>query len=173
MLTGIRNFARADATLEIEPVPLHSVVEEVLDSLAPMVEDRSAEIVVSPGLPTVTGDRGQLVQLLQNLVSNAIKFGPEEAGRVRIGATRGEGAWRIAVTDQGPGIAPHDQERIFEPFRRLRGTGHQPGTGLGLAICKRVAENHGGALTVQTPSDGGAKFVFTLPDRTLVAVPSR
>lgn len=163
LLTSMRNLAQS--TIEIESVPLDEVVEEVGEMLLPLASDRHAEIVTSGPLPTVLADRNQIVQLLQNLVSNAIKFGPRRSGRVTVAAARTSNAWRVTVSDQGPGIAPGDRERIFEPFRRLPGSRWQAGTGLGLAICKRVAENHGGSLIVESPPGSGSRFVFTLPDR--------
>lgn len=162
LLSSMRNLAQA--TVVIEPVALDEVMVEVRETLAPLASDRRAEIVTVAALPTVDADRSQLSQLLQNLVSNAIKFGPVREGVVTVAAERGAGAWRIAVSDQGPGIQPADRERIFEPFRRLRGSRWQPGTGLGLAICKRIAENHGGSLAVDSPTGLGSRFVFTLPD---------
>ncbi len=162
LLASMKNLSRA--TAEIEPVPLGEVIDEVRETLEPLAIERHAEIVTSGPLPTVHADRSQLVQLLQNLVSNAIKFGPRRSGVVTVAAERTADAWLITVSDQGRGIAPADRERIFEPFRRLRGSRWEPGTGLGLAICKRVAENHGGSLVVHSPEGGGSSFVFTLPD---------
>ncbi|HUE25388.1 MAG TPA: HAMP domain-containing sensor histidine kinase [Solirubrobacteraceae bacterium] len=162
LLASIRNLAQA--TVEIEPVALEDVMDEVREMLQTAVADRRAKIVTPDPLPVVLADRSQLVQLLQNLISNAIKFGPTRSGVVTVVATRLPDAWQVAVTDQGPGIAPADQERIFEPFRRLRGSRWQPGTGLGLAICKRIAENHGGTLIVESPAGAGSSFILTLPN---------
>ncbi len=165
LLASMQNLARD--TVRIEPVGLDEVVAEVRETLQPLATDRQAEIVTPGPLPMVLADRSQLVQLLQNLISNAIKFGPRRAGRVTVVAARSSNAWRITVSDEGPGIPLEHRERIFEPFRRLRGSRWQPGTGLGLAICKRVAENHGGSLVVQSHDGAGASFVVTLPDRVM------
>lgn len=164
LLSGVRSYARADIELEHEEVPFAAVVDEVVQTLAPLIDERRARVAVETELPVVTGDRNQLVDLVQNLVSNAIKFGPPSGGIVSINAGMVDGWWRVAVSDRGPGIAQQHYERIFEPFRRLREGAKQPGTGLGLAICKRVAENHGGSLAVQGNRFGGATFVLTLPD---------
>jgi signal transduction histidine kinase len=162
LLASMSNLSQS--TVEVQAVALDDVLDEVRETLLPLTADRDAQIL-SPGpLPTVLADRSQLVQLLQNLVSNAIKFGPRQAGLVSVAAARSSNAWQVSVSDQGPGIAPADRERIFEPFRRLRGTRWQPGTGLGLAICKRIAENHGGSLAVQSLNGSGSTFVLTLPD---------
>src|SRR2546421_2415800 len=120
LLSGVRNYARADSELEHEEVSLAEIVDEVLQMLAPLIDERRARVSVASELPVVTGDRTQLADLVQNLVSNAVKFGPPRGGVVAIGARRDGGAWEIAVSDQGPGIAREHYERIFEPFRRLR-----------------------------------------------------
>jgi signal transduction histidine kinase len=162
LLASVRDYTSANGRLALGPVALQEVVERALETLAPAIEQRAARVAVED-LPTVVGDRDQLEQLLENLLSNAIKFGPR-GGRTAVSASRQEGAWRIAVEDEGPGIAPENRERVFEPFRRLRETGHVPGSGLGLAICMRVARNHGGSLTIEPSPAGGSTFVFTLPD---------
>jgi signal transduction histidine kinase len=162
LLASMRNLAQA--TTEIELVELNEVVDVVRETLRPLASERRAEIVTPDPLPTVHADRSQLEQLLENLVSNALKFGPRRGGRVTIAAQRAENAWCVSVSDQGPGIAPDDRERVFEPFRRLRGSRWHPGSGLGLAICRQVAENHHGSLVVRSPNGSGSTFVFTLPD---------
>jgi signal transduction histidine kinase len=164
LLSGVRNFAWARGELELEQVSLRQVLDDCLETLAPAIEEHSAEIVVETDLPTVTGDFDQLVALFQNLLMNAIKFGPRR-GRSTVSAEREDGAWRIAIADEGPGIAPENRDRVFEPFRRLRETGNVPGSGLGLTICMRVVKNHGGSLTIEQSEAGGAKFVVRLPDR--------
>jgi signal transduction histidine kinase len=150
--------------LEPDEVALAEIVDEALDMLSPLIEEREPEIVVPEELPVVTGVPVHLAQLISNLLSNAIKYGPERHGRVELTVTARGTGWRIAVSDQGPGIAPEYHDSIFEPFRRLRGTGHLPGTGLGLTICRRIAESHGGTLTLDSSPGRGTTFVFMLPD---------
>jgi PAS domain S-box-containing protein len=165
LIDDLRRFTLADAELELEKVDLNDMLGEVLETLGPLIGDRNPRITVDGVLPTVVGDRAQLAQLLQNLVSNAIKFGPDQDGEIRIGARRANDQWSVSVTDQGSGIAPEDRQRVFEPFRRLRGTGHLPGTGLGLTICQRVVANHRGELRLESELGSGSTFTFTLPDR--------
>jgi signal transduction histidine kinase len=163
LLASVRKFAWTNREMEVSWFWLSDVVDEAVEMLAPSIEERGAQVIVLDSLPVVRGDRDQLLQLVQNLLSNAIKFGPER-GWVAISASRVGESWVIAVDDEGPGIAPENRERVFEPFRRLRESGHIEGTGLGLAICRRVAENHAGSLTIETSEAGGARVLFTLPD---------
>ncbi len=120
------------------------------------------------GLPTIEADRAQMRQLLQNLVSNALKFhrgGEAPVVRVR-GEVLGRGGWcRIVVEDEGIGFGAEHAERIFAPFERLHGRGSYEGTGMGLAICRRVVERHGGSITARSTPGRGATFVVTLPIR--------
>jgi signal transduction histidine kinase len=102
-----------------------------------------------------------LVQLLQNLVGNAIKYRGEDAPRIHISAEWRERQWVLAVKDNGIGIAPEYSQQIFKIFKRLHGQDY-PGTGIGLAICQRIVETYGGKIWVE--SDGiGSCFYFTLP----------
>jgi signal transduction histidine kinase len=99
--------------------------------------------------------------LLQNLVSNAVKFSEGPEPLVSVSAERLDGHWRFTVADNGAGIPPELGRRIFEPFERL--DRKQPGTGIGLAICKRVVERHGGVIHAESGPSGGNSFVFTIP----------
>jgi signal transduction histidine kinase len=103
-----------------------------------------------------------LSELLQNLISNAIKYRSEDLPRIRI-TVEPEGAlYRFAVSDNGIGIAPEYADRIFRLFQRLHGR-EIPGTGLGLAICKKIVEMYGGRMWVESSRGEGATFYFTLP----------
>jgi signal transduction histidine kinase len=172
LIDDLRRYSQIDATLEYAEVDVGDVLADALENLRAMIKERNAQIEVESNLPTVWGDRTQVGQLLQNLIGNAIKFGPPSNGLVEISATRSGGGWCVAVRDHGRGIALEDQARVFEPFRRLRGTGHLPGSGLGLAICRRIVTAHGGALEVESEIGAGATFAFTLPDAPARAVES-
>lgn len=113
-----------------------------------------------PALPPVACDRGRVLQILGNLVSNAVKV--TEHGFVRASAVRRGDEVEFAVADSGPGISPEDQERLFERFRRGRNADY-PGTGLGLAIARALVEAHGGRIWVESRPGEGAAFRFTLP----------
>jgi signal transduction histidine kinase len=149
-----------------QEVSLERVVQLVLANLQASVRDTAAEITRDE-LPTVVGDKPQLIQLLQNLISNAIKFHDEPPPKIHLSAERKDGDWIVSVRDRGIGIAPKHHERVFEFFRRLHNRDRFPGTGIGLAICKRVVERHGGRVWVESTVGEGSTFFFTLPVRDL------
>ncbi len=113
-------------------------------------------------MPTVLGDRIQLVQLLQNLIGNAIMYRGEEPPRVHIEARRVGELWEISVRDSGIGIAPEHHQVIFEIFKRLHSRDKYPGTGIGLAACKRIVQRHGGQICVDSKAGAGSTFRFTI-----------
>ncbi len=118
---------------------------------------------VGPGVDTVIADERRVTQVVFNLLSNAVKFTPA-GGTIDVSATRLDGAVHVSVRDTGPGIAPEDQERIFEEFQQAAaGKEQREGTGLGLALSKRLVEMHGGRLWVQSEPGRGSTFTFTLP----------
>lgn len=126
--------------------------------------DSGASIEVSE-LPVVDGDPGQLSQLFQNLLSNALKFvAPDVPARVRVTAYRMEGAWCFSVADNGIGIAPEHHERVFLMFKRLHGRAQYPGTGIGLALCHKIVTRFGGRIWLADGTDAGCEFLFTVPD---------
>lgn len=149
-----------------QEVSLDRVVQLVLANLRASVTDTGAEITCNE-LPTIVGDKPQLVQLLQNLISNAIKFHDQPPPRIHLSAERKNGEWIVAVRDHGIGIAPAYHDRVFEFFRRLHNRDRFPGTGIGLAICKRVVERHGGRIWVESAPGEGSTFYFTLPVREI------
>jgi signal transduction histidine kinase len=120
-------------------------------------------IITHEELPTVHGDPTQLMQLFQNLISNAIKFRGQERPMVEIRAVKEDGEWIITVADNGRGIAPEHFNRLFKMFARLPSSGKIAGTGLGLAICQRIAERHRGRIWVESEMTKGSRFIFALP----------
>jgi PAS domain S-box-containing protein len=150
------------AELKRADVDTAELVEGVLADLDGLVAERGARVEVAE-LPTVWGEPVLLRQVLQNLIGNAVKFGDGEAPRVWVSATRRGARWRIDVEDNGSGIDPGQRERIFEMFQRLHGR-DTPGTGIGLAIAKLIVERHDGRIWVDSASDGGSIFSFTIAE---------
>ncbi|MDQ3742578.1 MAG: ATP-binding protein [Actinomycetota bacterium] len=159
------------APLKEDRVDLDDVLREALAWLGPAVEESGAEITSDP-LPEVRGERGQLAQVFQNLIANAIKFtAPGTVPVVHVAAGSAAGEWRIAVSDNGIGVEPDQAEAIFKMFGRLHPADAYPGTGIGLALVKRIVERHGGRIWVEAGARGGSVFVFTMPDRVRTARP--
>jgi len=159
LLTYSRVSSRSDAFV---PVDLNEVMTQVLSNLEYAIDEAQALVQVNP-LPELPGDPVQLTQLLQNLLSNALKFRCE--GRpveVRIAAQRDGGFWRLTVQDNGIGIAAEHTDKIFVIFQRINGQERYSGTGIGLAICKRVVERHGGMIWVESTLGLGTSCHFTL-----------
>lgn len=138
------------------------VVKDALSLLESAIADSGADIA-SGELPSVSGDRSQLVQLMHNLISNALKYHGVAPPRIDITARRDGGDWVFCVADNGIGIEARYHERIFEIFRRLHNQQEYPGTGIGLAVCRRVVHRHGGKIWVESEPGKGSRFYFTIP----------
>jgi PAS domain S-box-containing protein len=147
-----------------EDVELAEVFAGCCDDMDSEIRRRGASVSAGP-LPVVTGDPLQLAQLLRNLLSNALKFVPEDrAPAVHVSAERGPEVWTVTVADNGIGVEDESSERIFAMFERLHPRERFKGTGIGLSICKRIIERRGGRIWVQANPGGGSRFRFTLPD---------
>jgi PAS domain S-box-containing protein len=146
------------------PVDTRAVFDRALSSLGAAIRESGAEITHGE-LPTVQGDEGQIVQLFQNLIGNAIKYRKnQEPPRIRVAAAlAGPDAWRFSVQDNGIGFDPKFAERIFQIFQRLHTESEYSGTGIGLAICRKIVERHGGRIWVESAPGNGSTFYFTLP----------
>ncbi|NUQ34201.1 MAG: PAS domain S-box protein [Planctomycetaceae bacterium] len=149
-----------------EAVDMGDVVAEVLSDLDVRIQQLGATVHVAKGLPLIEGDAVQLRQLLQNLVSNALKFHrPGVKPVVHIGAVNsGTGATRaILIADNGIGIDARFFDQIFEPFKRLHSREYPEGSGIGLAICRRIVDNHDGRIEVKSELGVGTEFLVALP----------
>lgn len=149
----------------MEPVTAGEIIERAMSATASLFDQKSlkANAEVAPGLPVITGDRDRLIQVVINLISNAVKF--TDAGSVTCRAAEHDGAIVVSVTDTGMGIAPADQPKVFERFKQVGDTltDKPKGTGLGLPICKEIVEHHGGRIWVESETGRGSTFAFTLP----------
>lgn len=148
----------------VKAVDLQEVFERALQNCMAAVEETGAA-VTSGALPVVSGHEPHFVQLLQNLISNSLKYRSRLPPRIHVSALNQDGVWRFAVADNGVGIAPEYHKQIFGVFKRLHGRSI-PGTGIGLAICLRVVERYGGQIWVESSANQGATFYFTLPATT-------
>jgi signal transduction histidine kinase len=154
-------------------IALANSVEEALINLELAVQEKKAHVEVCE-LPTVEADSGQMTQLFQNLISNALKFQrPNETPRVRVyahalekpGPEKGK-AYEICVEDNGIGFEEEKYlEKVFAPFQRLHGKDAFEGVGIGLAICRKIVERHGGTLTARSTPGKGSTFIITLPGK--------
>lgn len=165
LIQDLLAYSRVDSRSHSrETIAFREVVDDALSLLeAPILE--SGARIVCGDLPTVVGERALLVQLVHNLIGNAVKYRADEPPFIRIEARRRGGKWLFSVKDNGIGIEAKYQQRIFEIFHRLHSQGEHPGTGIGLAICRRVVHRHGGRIWMRSEPGKGTVFCFTLPER--------
>jgi PAS domain S-box-containing protein len=162
LIRDLLEYSRVDS----EPRPFEAVsMRDALDYVSSLLDaamrDAKATITADE-LPEVIGVRSQLVQLLMNLVGNALKYRGAEAPRVHIGAQTRSDDWLFEVRDNGIGIAPKHHQQVFEIFKRLHDQKEYPGTGIGLAVCRRVVDRHGGKIWVESKPGEGSSFFFTI-----------
>jgi PAS domain S-box-containing protein len=148
--------------LELVDVALGTVLDETVSGLAPQIESRAASVIVGP-MPHVQGESRLLAVVFENLISNALKYGPRSHGRVELSAARVHEGWRISVASEGMPIPSAEASLIFEPFHRASRERRIPGVGLGLAICTRLVDRLGGTLGVDPGVESGNTFWVVLP----------
>jgi light-regulated signal transduction histidine kinase (bacteriophytochrome) len=144
------------------PVVVTEALQQALLNLQASIDQNQASVTWN-GLPTLQAHEIRLVQLLQNLVGNAIKYRQADRPKVHIDAKRRPGEWLFSVKDNGIGIKSEYVQQIFGIFKRLHGSTY-PGTGIGLAICERIVKSYGGEIWVESSLGEGSTFYFTLPD---------
>jgi len=162
LLTDLLAYTRAGQMLEFKAVDCEAVLEQVLGALQSRITECGAVVTHDP-LPAVQGDATRVGQVLQNLIGNALKFCTTQP-RIHITAYHENQHWRFAVRDNGIGIDPQQTKRLFQVFQRLHSRSEYPGTGMGLAICKKIVEQHGGRIWVESQPDEGSVFYFTISD---------
>ena len=165
MLDSLLEYTRAGRSAKaLGPVDLKSCMKSVVENLKALIEETQARVIVGLMPPTVAGDEDALVQLLQNLISNGTKFSRGEPVVVRVTSRREGDQWEISIEDNGIGIDAQHHAAIFAPFKRLHSKQEFDGSGIGLATCKRIVDQHGGRLRVESAVGQGATFYFTLAD---------
>ena len=163
LIEGLLAYSRVGAGgAEMIPTDLDGVFQTVVQQIQDEIDEADA-VVVSDPLPTVKGDKIQLVQLFQNLIENALKFRSKERPRVYMSVKPRGRHWVFSIQDNGIGIDPKFAESIFEVFRRLHDSETYAGTGMGLVICRKVVDRHGGRIWLDRRGGMGSTFVFTLP----------
>jgi len=162
LITGLLEYSRISrADRPLEPVDFNTVLNEVMNNLGTSITESKANIV-SDKLPVLNSNHLQMVQLFQNLIGNAIKFSGQQEPKIKISYTVNNGTYQFAVKDNGIGMDPKYNERIFEIFQRLHPLGEFSGMGIGLAICKKIVERSGGKIWVDSVPGKGSTFYFTL-----------
>jgi light-regulated signal transduction histidine kinase (bacteriophytochrome) len=146
---------------EPELTDSHSALGQAIANLRALIDENQA-VITNGDLPEVVADQTQLIQVFQNLISNAIRFRAEENPRIHVSAEHKDGECIFSVKDNGIGIELQYKERIFVIFQRLHGKTEYPGTGIGLPLCKRIVERHGGRIWFDSERGKGSTFYFTM-----------
>ena len=161
MLDGILAYSRLGHVPEgKESIDSKGLVAEVLEMLSPPPD---MAIDIAEGMPVVESNRTRLFQVFQNLIGNSIQHMGRPDGHIRISGCESPGAWRFQVEDDGVGIAPEHQERVFKLFQRLKPASDSGGSGLGLSLVKKIVEQQGGAIMLESAVGKGSVFSFTVP----------
>lgn len=166
LIDDILHFSRAGRTaLNFSEVDMDALVRQVIDELQPSFKERNLVLDVAP-LPTISGDRAMLHQVLENLLTNAIKFTRSTPdAQIAIGSRHEDAMTTFFVRDNGVGFDMQYVDKLFGVFQRLHGVTEFEGTGIGLAIAKRVITRHGGRIWAEADLNKGATFYFSLPDK--------
>lgn len=158
----LRYSRMSNAEEQMETTDLNEILLTVKQNLSKMIEDNKAEIS-SDKLPTLTFNKVQAIQLLQNLISNSIKYRkPKEAPEIILKTIENNDHWIIKVSDNGIGIPENKADDIFLPFKRLKHSKKYPGSGIGLSVCKKIVENHEGFISVESELGKGTTFSLKL-----------
>lgn len=163
LIDDLLKYSRVETKgIEFALVDMNEVVALILADLQEPIQQSEAEITVDE-LPTVMADKPQMVQVIQNLVGNALKFHGSVRPIIHISVTEGAGEWTFFIKDNGIGLKMEYSDKIFQMFQRLHTSEEYPGSGVGLAISKKIVERHGGRIWVVSEEGKGATFFFTIP----------
>ena len=147
---------------EFENVDLEKTLDVVLTNLSVSIAENNVKVTHEP-LPTVFADENQMLQVFQNLITNAIKFHGQKPPEINISSHKGEGEWTFAIKDNGIGIKSEHQKQIFDVFKRLHTREEYLGTGIGLSIVQKIITHHDGRIWVESEPGKGSVFYFTIP----------
>jgi light-regulated signal transduction histidine kinase (bacteriophytochrome) len=162
LIDGILQYSRAGRVQHLEPVDVSALLNEVIALLAPPPE---ILMIVEPGMPTLQTEKILLEQVFINLIGNAIKYANCPNARIQVSVEDVGRYYEFAIADNGPGIAPEYQQKIWLIFQRLEARDKVEGTGIGLSVVKKIVESRGGRVWVESETGAGATFRFTWPKR--------
>jgi signal transduction histidine kinase len=164
MITGLLEYSRVQSEgHDLSWCEVEVSLKDAIHNLNAIITQNDAVIIIDP-MPKIKADGSQLTQLFQNLIQNAIKFKGDQKPAIHIGYQRQENSCLFSVQDNGIGIEPKYQNKIFEMFNRLHSKDKYEGSGVGLAVCRRIVERHGGKIWVESELGKGSTFYFTMPD---------
>ncbi|MEM1319354.1 MAG: tetratricopeptide repeat protein [Bacteroidota bacterium] len=164
LLTDLLTYSRVNTREEAHNwMDSRELVEICIANLRHPIESKGAQVHVAEDLPKVKVNKSQMLQLFQNLISNAVKFTKDEKPEVFIRCKRKDDHFIFEVKDNGIGMAPENKEKVFEVFRRLHSRAEYEGSGIGLATCKKIVEKHRGKIWVESELDEGSSFFFSIP----------
>lgn len=163
LVKGLLEYSRVGNKRTHSDVDVSIILEIVMKNLSCLIIDSNAEIIILDKLPMIRGNRIEISNVFQNLIHNAINYRSEASPQVKISYKLNEQFHEFSIADNGIGISQENYERIFEIFNRLHSYENIPGAGIGLSICKKVIEQHGGAIWVESNLNGGSTFYFTIP----------
>ena len=160
LINGILQYSELGRTKnEKEKVNLNAIVEEIIGLIVP---PENIEITIEHELPVIMCDRTYMIQVFQNLLTNAVKYMDKPQGKITIGCSEENGCWKFSVADNGRGIEERYFEKIFKIFQTLTERDDPESTGVGLAVVKKIVEISGGEIWVQSKPAEGSTFFFTL-----------
>lgn len=163
LISDLLMYSRLGRTnIEFMDVDMDDLVKEVINSLELRIHEINADVIVETKLPVIYADRTQMVQLFQNLMANSLKFISDKKPEIRIGCEKKNGLYEFYVKDNGIGIDKAYFEKVFVIFQQLHTKDKYPGTGIGLSVCKKVVEQHGGTIRVESQEGKGTAFYFTI-----------
>ena len=167
MLTDLLSYSRVNTQQQVhEPIESRNIVEIVITTLHLKIKENNVKVNVDyEQFPQVKGSRTQMLQLFQNLISNALKFTNADHPEIEVGCFEGDKGPTFFVRDNGIGIAEENKSKIFEMFRRLHSRDEFEGSGIGLSTCKKIVEKHGGEIWLESEVGAGSTFFFTIPGR--------